>query len=364
MKLLYITNQICGSGGLERVLSIKASFLAENLNYDVHFITLNQGDKPLFYNFSSKLNYHDLKINLSNPFSYLNKIRKKAKEINPDVISVCDDGIKGFFLPQILNYPCPMVYERHASKNIFITSDSPNIFNKIKISIFNNLMNYGASKFDSFVVLTNDNLKEWKLKNLKVIANPLSFFPAEKSKLKNKKAIAVGSHNYQKGFDRLLIIWEKIIKIHPNWTLDIYGKFDKQKTYINFAKKLKLDNSVNFYSPVKNIEDKYKEASIFLLSSRSEGFGMVLIEAMANGVPCIAFECPSGPKDIISEAKDGFLVTNGDLDEFSNRLDQLIKDNDLRMTLGQNAILKAQTYLPKNIVPQWDSLFKHLLKVS
>lgn len=361
MKLLYITNQICGSGGLERVLSIKANYLADQLNYDVHIITLNQADMPLFYSFSKKLVYHDIQGPKANPISYLTGIRKKVKEIRPDIISVCDDGLKGFFLPQILGKPCPMIYERHASKDIFKTTDNPSLFVKIKLRINNTLMNFGASKYNAFVVLTNDNLNEWHLKNLKVIANPLSFYPETKAELVSNKVISVGTHNFQKGFDRLLKIWSKVILKYPEWTLDIYGKYDEAKSYISLCETLNLNKSVTFYAPVKNIEDKYKASSIYVMSSRSEGFGMVLIEAMANGVPCVSFDCPRGPKDIISEGEDGFLVKNGDLDTFSERLQLLIKDANLRMDMGEKARQKAKTYLPECIIPQWDALFKNLI---
>ena len=363
MKLLYITNQICGSGGLERVLAVKASYLAEKLGYDVHIITFNQGNHSLFYNFSNKLHYHDIKTHKFNPLSHINGLKRKVTEIKPDIISVCDDGVKGFFIPQILKTTCPMIYERHASKNIFKTKENPDYIRKIKFSILNMLMNYGASKYDSFVVLTNDNLKEWKLNNLKVIANPLSFYPKEKSSLENKRVIAVGSHTYQKGFDRLLKIWSKVILAYPDWILDIYGKIDSNKTYIKLADNLKLSNSVNFHQPVNDIETKYRAASIYLMSSRSEGFGMVLIEAMSNGVPCISFDCPRGPKDIITDGEDGFLVPDGNIDAFVERLELLIKDKDLRVDMGRKAILNAQKYLPEYIVPQWDNLFKSLLKI-
>ena len=161
MKLLYITNGIKGSGGLERVLSIKASYLAESFGYKIHIITLNQGSASLFYNFSKKIEYHDLSVG-GNIFKYYHTYRKgiKAiiKQIKPNVISVCDDGLKGFFLPYILGKPCAMIYERHASKNIFKNSDQLGYLQNFKFKVLNKLMHFGAVKYDVFVVLTNDNL--------------------------------------------------------------------------------------------------------------------------------------------------------------------------------------------------------------
>jgi glycosyltransferase involved in cell wall biosynthesis len=361
-KLLYITNKICGSGGLERVLSIKASYLAVQLGYEVHIITLNQGYSPLFYEFSDKLIHHDINVTNKNPFSYIVGLKRKVKEICPDIISVCDDGIKGFFLPLILHKPCPMIYERHASKNIFKTNENPNFISKIKFSIFNILMNYGASTYDSFVVLTKDNLNEWKLHNLKVIPNPLSFYPDQRAKLINKKVITVGNHGFQKGYDRLLQSWKGVVEKHPGWKLEIYGKIDKEKKHFKLAEALKISDNVFFFEPVKNIYDKYNEASIYAMSSRSEGFGMVLIEAMAYGVPCIAFDCPCGPKDIITDSEDGFLVTNDDIHGFTEKLCILIENQELRLKMGSNARSKAKEYLPNIIVPQWDNLFNSLYK--
>ncbi|WP_445957808.1 glycosyltransferase family 4 protein [Yeosuana sp.] len=364
-KILYITNGISGSGGLERVLSIKASYLAENFGYEVHIITLNQSRAPLFYNFSNKIEYHDLRVD-GNIFEYYHTYRKgikaKIKQIQPDIISVCDDGLKGFFTPSIIGKPCPMVYERHASKNIFKNSDQLSIYQNLKFKILNSLMHIGARKYDRFVVLTHDNLTEWHLNNLIVIPNPLSFYPKKMAVLENKKVISVGNHGFQKGYDRLILIWKNIIKKHPDWQLVVYGKIDKEKKHIKLAEKLGISDNVFFFEPVKNIQDKYNEASIYAMSSRSEGFGMVLIEAMAYGLTCISFDCPCGPKDIITEAKDGFLVNNGDINKFAEKLNILIENKELRLQMGTKARRKAKNYLPETIIPLWDNLFRDLIK--
>lgn len=367
IKVLYITNKIFGSGGLERVLSIKASYLAEKLNYEVHILTLNQGDLPLFYEFSNKLIHHDIKVSgniVSYGFNYIKGLKNTVNLIKPDIISVCDDGLKGFYLPYIIGKSRPIIYERHASKNIFKTNDSLNIIQSIKFKALNWLMHFGARNYNIFVVLTNDNLNEWNLNNLKVIPNPLTFYPEEKGKLTNKKVIAVGNHGFQKGYDRLLQSWKIVLQKYPDWQLEIYGKIDKEQKHLHLADKLGVKDNVKFFNPVKNIQDKYNEASIFALSSRSEGFGMVLIEAMAYGVPCVSFNCPCGPKDIITHEKDGFLVPNGNIDSFAEHLALLITDKDLRIKMGNHARLKAKTYLPVYIMDQWDSLFKSLLKTS
>src|SRR5690606_404823 len=119
---------------------------------------------------------------------------------------------------------------------------------------------------------------------------------------------------------------------------------------------------VSFFEPVKNIEEKYLGSSVFAFSSRFEGFGMVLIEAMACGVPCVSFDCPCGPADIIRDGEDGFLVENGDVDGFTKRLLELIEDESLRVEMGRKAKQNVRRYLPEVIVPEWDVLFKSMHK--
>ena len=365
MKLVYIVNRIDGPGGLERVLSIKASILADNHNYAVHIITLNQENTELFYEFSSKIVYHNISA-VGNPilkiYRYVTNLRNAVKSIKPDVIAVCDDGLKGLFLPILLGKPVPMVYERHVSRQAGNLNVNKSISSKFKIAVTFRLMNFGAKFYNKFVVLTNGNLNEWNLKNVKVIPNPLSFYPEESSTLTNKTVLAVGKQSYQKSYDRLLKSWQIIHNKFPDWTLNIYGTISKKEKLDELAKMLKIEQSVNFYPPVKNIKDKYKEASIYVLSSRYEGFGMVLTEAMAYGVPCVAFDCPYGPSDIISNNKNGIVVKNGDIEDLANGVNTLIANKDLRKSMGQNAKIDVKRYFPKKIVAQWNELFLSLIK--
>lgn len=163
MRLLYITNGINGAGGLERVLSIKASLLADELGYEVHIISLNNQDKNTFFSFSSKINFHSIN-STGNTITYFKNyivgLRKSIKKINPDIISVCDDGLKGLFLPYFISQKTPIIYERHASKNIFLKSDNQTFKNRV----FSKIMNFGAKKFDAFILLSESNRNEWDLK--------------------------------------------------------------------------------------------------------------------------------------------------------------------------------------------------------
>lgn len=365
MKLLYITNGINGAGGLERVLSIKASYLAEHYGYELHILTLNETDKDSFYDFSSKVILHSIRVE-GNPIHYFreyrNGIRKMVKELQPDVISVCDDGLKGFFLPILLGKPCPMIYERHVSKEIEMNVNF-SFLKKKTIQLKWVLMEKLAGFFSKFIVLTKGNLEEWKsLTNSMVIANPTSFYPTESASLTNKKVIAVGKQGYQKGYDRLLQAWQSVNKKNPEWRLEIYGTIAPQEKLQEQAHQLKIKNSVSFYSPEKDIQSKYVEASIYVMPSRFEGFGMVLIEAMACGVPCVSFDCPYGPSDIIANEMDGLLVTNGDTQALAKAIIQLIENEELRKSMGAKAKVNVQRFLPEIIVKEWDNLFKSLVQ--
>ena len=364
IKILYITNGINGAAGLERVLSIKTNYLIENFGYEIHFITLNQGDSELFYEFNKKIQHHDITAAgspLNYIISYIKGLNNIVKKINPDIISVCDDGLKGFYVPLIIQKPCPMVYERHVSKNIEITKDKTSLKAKILTWVKYKLMHFGARFYDKFVVLTSGNLKEWSLNNLMVINNPLSFDEnVPKSTLNRKIVLAVGRHDYQKGYDRLLEIWERISKKYPDWQLHIYGKKNTELGFEAMADNLNISNTVSFFDPVKNISAIYQKASIYLMSSRFEGFGMVLTEAMIHGVPAISFNCPYGPSDIIDNGYNGILVANGNIDSFAESLELLIVNNTLRKEMGSRAIHKALTFHPDKIIEEWDNLFKSL----
>ncbi|MNU19130.1 alpha-1,4-N-acetyl-D-galactosaminyltransferase [compost metagenome] len=359
-KILYITNGINGSGGLERVLSIKATVLSEQFGYEVHILVLNGACQKPFYTFAPGIKMHTISVG-GNPLQYIqqyrNGIKNIVQEVQPDIVSVCDDGLKGFFVPRILRHSrIPVIYERHASVQIDQQQG-------LKAKVIQGLMRRLAGGFDAFVVLTQNNLNEWHAhNNLKVIPNPLTFYPEHISDTQAPKMIAVGSHSYNKGYDLLLQVWKRLQDVSPGWELHIYGRIDKEQTYPAMAKELGVANTVYFHEPDPEIMLRYQESSIMVLPSRSEGFGMVLIEAMACGLPCVSFDCPSGPRDIIAHGEDGFLVPPGNVGEMTERLKELMTDDKLRKDMGLLARERVQRFLPKHVIGQWDSLFKQLTK--
>ncbi len=361
MKILYITNGINGSGGLERVLSIKASILADHYSYDVSILTLNEPDNQPFYEFSPNIKIVRVNTTRRNSLdyflSYCRELQKEIYNIQPDIICVCDDGLKGFILPVLIKTSAKWVYERHVSKLIDI-KDTDKFFKKIITNVQWMLMGILAKNFDKFVVLTEKNLLEWgRLNNIIVIPNPLSLNNNQTSKLDSKKVICVGKISYQKGQDILVSIWKEIHAKFPNWQLHLYGKED-----LNFINTDKLGNNIFFHPPEKNILQKYLESSIYVMPSRFEGFGMVLIEAMNCGLPCISFDCNYGPSDIIVNNEDGFLIENGNSDLFKQRLEQLLQDENLRKNMGKKGHDNVERFSANHIVATWNSLFKELMK--
>jgi glycosyltransferase involved in cell wall biosynthesis len=365
MKLLYITNGINSSGGLERVLSIKASCLAEDYGYEVTILSLNDNHINPFYTFSDKINHVSISVK-GNAFQYVKSyifgLKEIIKLINPDVISVCDDGLKGFFIPKLLFKNTPIIYERHVSKEVELQQDYSFLKKKIVRSKWA-LMEYLAKDFDCFIVLTKGNIQEWsKLRNILIIPNPLSFYPDVSSSLQNKKVIAVGRQAYQKGYDLLLQTWQIVHDKCPDWELEIYGKKDLSFNFEELACNLRLEKNIYFLDPEKNIIKKYLDSSIYVMSSRYEGFGMVLIEAMACGVPCVSFDCNYGPSDIIHNNLDGFIVEKENTQALAEKLILLIENENLRLKMGKEAKKSVQRYMPKEIVAEWDILFKKLNK--
>ncbi|MFV8371340.1 glycosyltransferase family 4 protein [Flavobacterium sp. LB2P74] len=360
MKLLYLVPNINNEGGVARVLSVKANYLIEKLGYEVHILTQNDGHFPLFYSFNSNIIFHDLLLK-GNLFQFLNSFAKglksRIKAIQPDVIIVCDNGLKAYLIPFILKNKVPLVLEMHSSKFIEERESDKNILTKVASNYISLLKKIGIKKYNRFVVETSESIAEWEINNAIVIPNPLWFISEKSSTLENKKGIAVGRHTYEKGFDRMVQIWKKVVEKHPEWILEIYGKSSENSNLRLLAENLNISDNIIFYEPVQNINEKYLEASFYLMTSRFEGFGMVLIEAMASGLPCIAYDCPCGPRGILSQNEDGFLIENGSESDYVKAIETLIENATLRREMGKKAKLSSEKYHIDAIMETWNQLF-------
>lgn len=362
MKILYIVPKINDEGGVARVLSVKANYLAEKLGYDVHILTQNRGNLSLFYFFNTKIKLHDIPLignRLYFFFQYVKGLKTAVKFINPDIIVVCDNGLKAYTIPLILKTKRPIVFECHGSKFIEDKKGS-NLFFFTKLKLF--FKEYTARKFTKFIALSPESLKEWKVENGIILPNPLWFSTNDFSDLKSKKILVIARHSYEKGLDRILKIWEKVVENYPDWRLEIYGKSDKNQEFKRMSNALGVDKKVVFFEPVHNITEKYLEASIVAMTSRTEGFPMVLLEAMAMGLPCIAYDCPVGPSSVITNNVDGYLIENGNEEQFVKKLSALMGNKDLRKKLGQNGKESVLRFDIDTIMNQWKTLFEDLVK--
>jgi glycosyltransferase involved in cell wall biosynthesis len=184
--------------------------------------------------------------------------------------------------------------------------------------------------------------------------------------LDSKIIVAGGRLTSQKGFDRLIPAFAPVARRHPDWRLRIYGGGKKLGQLRRLILDHDLYNHVFLMGPTERFGEELTKGALFALSSRHEGFGMVLIEAMSKGLPVVAFDCPRGPSEIISSGRDGILVPEGDISALSEGLLELVEDEDKRHRFGSAALEKARAYDIGVIGRQWDELFEELLarKVS
>ena len=362
MKILYIAPDITDSGGISRVISLKTNYFVSNLNYKVVILSVNDGASSRFYNFNSDIKWFNIKKSKNLFFfgNYIRLIKETISKENPDIIVICD-AVLWLFIPWFVKTNIPVIFETHFSVS-FEKVKNRNLYTKFRSKLVHFFKQKTINKFSCFVSVTDEGSKEWNAKKKIVIPNPVSFKVAEKSNLVNKKAMAVCMAPYIKGLDRLLLIWSRITEKHPDWQLDIYGHWDADSEYQQMADKLNISNNINFLSPVKNIQYSYNQSSVFLLTSRTEAFGMVLIEAMASGVPCIAYDCPSGPRTLIEDGENGFLIEDGNTASFVRKLALLIADENLRIQMGAKALESMKKYEIEGIMKKWDNLFQDVLK--
>ncbi|MDO6759416.1 glycosyltransferase family 4 protein [Tamlana sp. 2_MG-2023] len=368
MKIIYYTDQIYLHGGLERVLSNKLKYFSTHTNYDLHIITFQQGNNPACYEIPENVTLHDLDIRYNRNISYLNpknsklffkhytRLKRTIQKINPDVIVVCNYEFGFYFIPLIAGKALK-IKEFHSSKHFdfLARNKNKNILKKIQYRI----TDYFESKYDKLVVLTPDETQYYTSKNITVIPNGQDVTYTEKSQLTNKKIISAGRIAPVKGFEHLISAWKDVAPICKGWKLEIYGEGDPVYTQElqNQINILNLNDSILLKGSTNNINQKMTESSIYVMSSLTECYPMVLLEAMCVGLPIVSFDCPNGPRNIIKDQENGLLVEYLNNKKLAQALILLIKDEAKRKQLGAQSSITVLDYTNEIVMKKWLDLF-------
>ncbi len=347
MKILLFVDKLFG-GGAERVASILLNHLCEKHNVTAVIFNDKLPSYPLNPHIKIQKIAIDGRFRILHPIERLSKIREIIRVESSDLILS--------FLVEINNY---ILLSNIIPRKKIIVSERTSIqrHQPLWISIPRRFLYKMANK----VVLTsNDDYNHTKwLKNKTVIHNPVIFNPFINHNNRNKIIIAVGSQKrwHIKGFDLLIEAWKKIAQLHPDWKLQFVGL--NNNNYIsNLAKLYKIDNQVEFLGWTDETDKVLQTKSIYVLSSRNEGFPNSLIEAMSQGCACVAFDCKTGPNEIITEGKSGLLACNGDIDDLAAKLQLLIEDENLRQQLSVGAVEEVKRFDKNMIMKQWDELIE------
>jgi glycosyltransferase involved in cell wall biosynthesis len=378
MKLLYCIPSLYNPGGMERVLTEKINYLSNLPDFDITVLTTDQMGKSLRFSLNDNVRVIHLDIDFNSHYSagIFNKIilhrkkiaiyKEKLEHIIIDskidiCISLCGKEIDFLYK---LPVQCKKIAELHFAMNYrkqFLISNHRGFLWEFLGEIRTYQLKKAVKSLDKLVVLTKNDLDQWKVthRNVTQIPNVNPLNNPEKSKLTSKKVVSLGRLDAQKGYDMLIDAWRLIAPNHPDWTLEIFGQGEWHKLLQDKIAHYNLKEKVVLKGIVSNVEKVYCDSSIYVMSSRYEGFPMVLIEAMSCGLPIVSFDCEHGPREIITDEHDGFLVEPNNIIKLAEKICILIEQEDLRFKMGLLAIEKIKSFSKETIMKKWIELFNN-----
>lgn len=376
MKKISILSLHLGYGGIEKSIIALANLLVDKYNVEI-VCSYKLYDKPAF-NLDKRVKVRYLtknitpnkdafkeacrKKNISNIVSEGNKsikILKLRKKTMVDFIKKCDSDIIISSRDIFDNW-----LGKYARKDVVKIGWEHNHFHG-NMKYANKIVKY-AKRLDYFVLVSKelrdyygDRLSKTKCKCV-YVPNIIDKLPKYLSRLNKKRLVCVGRLSPEKGSMDLLKIYNRIHEIHPDWNLEVIGDGPERNKMEEYIKDNKLDKFVTLHG-FRNkdyIDDILHNSSIYLMTSFTESFGIVLIEAMSHGVPCIAFDSAEGARELIDHGENGFLVKDRDFSKYVNRVSKLINDKELREKIGKNAYEESKSYTGEEVIKLWIDLLE------
>lgn len=361
MKVLYITGQILQHGGIEKVLAMKLNYWAD-AGYDVYLSTYEQGGQPFIYPISNKVDYEDIHIDYNVDYScsslyslkYLKLVPKHIyrtyqliRRIKPDVIIIPNFGYEYWFLP-LVKGNATIIREFHDSQY-------KRGMGGLKVKVDDFVQRF----YDYIVVLTPQEVSYFKHKsNVAVIPNPI-VEATVLSDLSSYRVVTVGRLNRVKRFELFIEVARQVVQVYPDAVFEIWGEGDSvyRCELESLIEKENLGNHVFLRGATSQVDKELSKASMYVCTSSTESFGMTLIEAMESGLPVVSFDCPHGPRNIIHDNEDGFLIPNDSVDKMAQVIVDLLRNRKKLSEMGQKARENATAFHIDNVMKKWLNLF-------
>lgn len=348
-NICFLIGNLDYSGGTERVTSLIANDLVEE-DFSISILSFFGGKDP-FFDLDKNIkigSLFDKQVSFKREyFNTIYKIRSFIKSNSIDILIVVDSNSCVFTIPALIGLKVKHICWEHFNFKYNLGKPSRDIARKL-----------AARYCDSIVTLTEEDKKFWiegtsHNDQIITIPNPSPFQIKENfNQDVNRVVIAVGRLAPQKGFDLLLIAWIKVSRANPDWQLIIVGEGEERYELEKFIVNNELSSSVTLTGNTNDVSKYYEKADIFCLSSRFEGFGMVLIEALSFGLPIVSFDCEVGPSEILSKT-GSILVPPEDIEKLSLSLIKLMNDGTRRAEIRKDSLIKAKTYQIDKIIGDW-----------
>ena len=380
MNLLYCIPHLYNSGGMERVLTQKVNWLAAHTDYTITIVTTEPtptGTPKCYFPLSEKVQVVELNIDFNADYTkpllpkycaHMRRMRAYKRALTEYIvqhgIELCI-SLGGKEIAFLRHLPCRTIAEMHFAmdqRRQLIEANHKSLFWSLVGEVRTRQLVQAVKPLERLVVLTDADKAAWEkagCTNVTVIPNPCSLDGQKVSikSAKSKTILAVGRLHEQKGFDLLLQAWKPIEKTYSDWSLRIVGEGPKRAELEAQIESQGLKRVV-LAGATNNVLDEYEAASIFVLSSRYEGFSLVLAEAMWCGTPCVSFDCPHGPAELLADDR-GWLVPNGDIAELTAQIAYALSHPEEALKCAQKAQSFAQTtYSEAAIMPQWVQLIE------
>lgn len=373
MRVVFSTDQVYLHGGIERVMAVKANYLAALPGMEVHILTTEQQNRKPCFELDKRIQLHDLAINYDRALSYFSgrnlkktirhyrELNRKLKMLQPDVVVVCNYAFDFYFMPFIYR-KAAKVKEFHSSR-YFDQQQREGSGSFLKKMVYR-LTDFVERKYDAIVALNNDEKKYYPSDNVVVIPNPVSI-PEQVPQVSAKPwAIAAGRIAPVKGFQYLVEAWAKVHKQLPDWQLHIFGDsyLDTQKKLEEQIQHAGLQQVVLFKGLAKDMTTIFPEYSLYVMSSETECFPMVLLESLSVGLPIVSFDSPNGPRNIITNNEDGLLAEYKNIDDLAEKIIFLAQNPQIRAQMSHKARINIQRFELIKVMHLWLNLFERIVK--